>query len=327
MTHFDYIPPMTKKSIFFIVYPGFELLDLSGPVSVFTAANTLAKQTLYEIRIPSTQGGLITSSSGLAVQTQDLAGVSCDSTTTMLVVGADKEPLQKAMSDLSLCEWLKRQCGFAERYGSVCSGTFLLNAAGLLDGKTVTTHWAGCQILQKIRSEETVLKEALYHVDGKCWTSAGVTTGIDMALEMLKRDHGHALMQSVAQYLVVYTQRPGKQSQFAVVQEMVPNAEDNFSGLISWLKKEVMRPIKVAEMADLMCMSERSFQRRFSASFTTSPSRFFERMRMEYARDFLLPRHSVELAARMLGYSSIASFRKSFHKHFGLSPSTSKQMR
>ncbi len=357
MTNNDYITPMAQRSIYFIVYPGFELLDLSGPMAVFSAANTLAASVLlgkavadtteqdnfqvensqvdneltnnllYQTKTLSSSGGLVASSAGVAVQTERLSEFQCNSSTTFLIVGAHGSALKQANQDKVLCSWLAAQSVLAERFGSVCSGAFVLHAAGILADKTVTTHWAGCGYLQTLKSKQSVLQDALYHIDGKCWTSAGVTTGIDMALEMLKRDHGQQLMLTVAKYLVVYSQRPGTQSQFAVVQEMKPNQADAFANLINWLKKEILRPIKVGEMADFMCMSERSFQRRFSEQFSTSPSRFYERMRMEYARDFLLPRHAVEVAANMLGYSSVAAFRTGFKKHFGISPSIGKQIR
>lgn len=311
---------MSVRSVFFIVYPGFELLDLSGPLSVFSSANALVEQPVYKLETLSTDGGVVHSSAGVGVATRKLCEVKCNSTTTYLIVGSYGEYLREARKDAVLCHWLHEQSGLADRFGSVCTGAFVLEAAGLLAGKTVTTHWAGIEQLRALNKPNHVLEDALYHNDGNCWTSAGVTTGIDMALEILKRDHGQALMQMVARYLVVYSQRPGKQSQFAVIQQDAHDQEDDFARLLNWLKENIVRQIKVSEMADFMCMSERSFQRRFSALYSQSPSRYFERMRMEYARDFLLPKHSVERSARLMGYKSVAAFRTSFKKHFGMSP-------
>ena len=295
-------------------------------MSVFATANTLAKASLYELDTVSAEPGRISSSAGLSIYADDLSKMHLDSRSTILVVGADRAPLLHASQDTRFTNWLAANVDRAERYGSICSGAFLLEAAGLLDSKVAATHWAGCGALREQNDRVTVLADALYHVDGKCWTSAGVTTGIDMALEMLRRDHDKALMQSVAKYLVVYAHRPGKQSQFAQLQDMKTNEEGLFSELLAWLREEVERPIKVSEMADFMCMSERSFQRKFTEGFSISPARFFERMRMEYARDFLLPQLSVDMSARALGYGSVAAFRKSFEKHFGLKPSTIKQI-
>lgn len=295
-------------------------------MSVFATANVLAKASLYELETVSIEPGQVRSSAGLLMFASDLCKICVDSRTTILVVGADSAALLKASRDTRFSKWLAENAPRAERFGSICSGAFLLESAGLLDNKVVSTHWAGCEALHLQNDRVTVLADALYHVDGKCWTSAGVTTGIDMALEMLRRDHNKALMQSVAKYLVVYAHRPGKQSQFAQLQDMKPNEEGLFSELVAWLRKDVVRPIKVSEMADFMCMSERSFQRKFTEGFSISPSRFFERMRMEYARDFLLPQLSVDMSARALGYRSVAAFRKSFEKHFGLKPSTIKQL-
>jgi len=318
---------MTMRTIFFVVYPGFELLDLSGPLSVFATCNAMLDAPRYDLKTLSATPGLVASGAGLSVHTDALEEADIDHRSTLLVVGANRTPLMTAVQNRPLVSWLAKHFTHAERYGSICSGTFLLQAAGALDGKTVTTHWAGCEQLSAGAAGVTVLNEALYYTDGRCWTSAGVTTGIDMALEMLKRDQGKAVMDRVAKYLVVYSQRPGKQSQFAQIQNMKQNEEDAFSELIVWLRAHIDRPIKIAEMADHMCMSERSFQRKFSRSFGVSPSRFFERMRMEHARDFLLPKQGVELTAQALGYRSVAAFRSSFAKHFGLTPSTSKQLR
>lgn len=315
------------KQILFVIYPGFELLDLSGPMSVFSTANALRGEDIYQSLVCSGLGGPVRSGAGVEVLSRPIHSVAIDQTSTVLVVGADEQPLQRANCDRALIGWLSDNCGSAERFGSVCSGTFLLHAAGLLSGKTVTTHWAGCRMLQAIAQDVSVLQDALYHIDGTCWTSAGVTTGIDMALEMIKRDHGEALMGSIAKRLVVYSQRPGKQSQFRQMQDLKPNQEDDFSRLVLWLKEQVCVPLKISDMAQFMCMSERSFQRRFSQHFGMSPSRFFERMRMEFARDFLLPKHAVECTARELGYRSVAAFRTAFEKHFGVSPSFSQLLR
>jgi transcriptional regulator GlxA family with amidase domain len=226
-----------KNHVAFIVYPSFELLDLSGPMSVFSSANALSAAAIYELRVFSVAGGLIASSSGLSVMTQSLTEAEIDQSWTALVVGANIQPLQEASTDKVLLVWLSQHMPLADRFGSICSGTFLLRAAGLLSERTVTTHWAGCETLAQMGNDFSVLKDALYHVDGNCWTSAGVTTGIDMAMEMLKRDHGIELMQAVAKSLVIYAQRPGKQSQFSHAVDLKPNQEEGFSELVVWLKK------------------------------------------------------------------------------------------
>ena len=327
MTKNNYITPMIAREVIYVLYPGFELLDLSGPMSVFSAANSLSGKTLYAQHSVSVEGGLVTAESGLAVQSESCGSTKATPLSTLLVVGAQLVPLRDAMMNERLLGWLSNTAGICERFGSVCSGTFVLQAAKLLNGLTVTTHWAGCETLGQMGPDVKVLDDALYHIDGACWTSAGVTTGIDMALEMLRRDHGEPLMREVAKNLVVYAHRPGKQSQFSQLLELSDGQDDDFASLINWLKDQIRRPVKVSEMADHLCMSERSFQRRFTARHRISPARYFERMRMEFARDYLLPQYSVEQAARALGYRSVAAFRTGFQKHFGLSPSMSQRVR
>ena len=145
MTFLDYITPMNtsqskRKNIYFIIYPGFELLDLSGPMSVFSGANGLANETLYDIKTLSVQSGLITSGAGLTVASEKLTDVSVDSSTSVFVVGAEMTPLINAASNSDLVQWLQTNIPSAERYGSICSGTFILQSAGVLKDKTVTTH-------------------------------------------------------------------------------------------------------------------------------------------------------------------------------------------
>lgn len=318
---------MHERSVLFAIYPGFELLDLSGPMSVFSAANSLSKRTLYHQQCVSVEGGLVTAESGLTIMSNPCGDSNVSPRTTLLVVGAQAKPLQQAMANKILTGWLASESGNCERYGSVCSGAFLLQAANLLRGMTVTTHWAGCESLSQLGKDINVLNDALYHVDGCCWTSAGVTTGIDMALEILRRDHGEKLMKDVAKNLVVYAHRPGKQSQFSQLLDLGGKQDDDFAGLINWLKTQLRRPVRVSEMAAYLPMSERSFQRRFTARHRISPARYFERMRMEFARDYLLTQFSVDQAARELGYRSVPAFRTAFQKHFGISPSVCRQIR
>lgn len=317
---------MFKRYMIYALYPGFELLDLSGPMSVFSAANVLAGQPLYEQRCVSSGGGVVVSESGAGIVSEPLASAPVEPHVTMLVVGAQELALKTAMQDDTLNLWLASSAGMAERYGSICSGAFLLQSAGLLKGKSVTTHWAACDILAGF-GDASVLRDALYHVDGNCWTSAGVTTGIDMALEIVRRDQGDALMREVAKNLVVYAHRPGKQSQFSRLLDLKGEQDDTFWSLLVWLKEKVREPVRVAQMAEFVSMSERNFQRRFSACFGLSPARYFERMRMEFARDFLLPKFRVEQTALELGFKSVAAFRTCFRKHFGISPSVSQQVR
>lgn len=203
----------------FIVYPGFELLDVSGPASVFNGANRALRQRgkpeFYNVAIASAEGGTVESSGGIALETQLIAELRPAQARTVLVVGAEREPLMQAVADPTLRVSLPRLVSKAERFGSVCTGGFVLAALRLLDGRRIATHWDSCTPLAKTFPKVTVDPEALYVIDGRLWTSAGVTTGIDMALAMVAHDIDATIAGEVAKRLVLYARRPGYQSQFS----------------------------------------------------------------------------------------------------------------
>lgn len=217
MTEWRYILPMHR--VVFIVYPGFELLDSAGPASVFNGANHALSERgrppFYQVVLASCAGGNIESSSGVAVGTCRMADI--EKADTVLVTGAEREPLLRALADPVLQPALRRLIGTADRFGSVCSGGFVLAAMGLLEGCRVATHWASCEPLASAFPRITVDADALYVVDGRLWTSAGVTTGIDMTLVMIARDLDPAIAGDVARRLILYARRPGYQSQFSPV--------------------------------------------------------------------------------------------------------------
>jgi transcriptional regulator GlxA family with amidase domain len=245
---------MTKRRTLFLVYDGFELLDMAGPATVFTTANALAGRTLYDVAMIS-KASTVTSSGGIGVATTPIRGLRLSALDTMLVMGAYAGPLQRAAADVDIAGVLRRAALRAERFGSVCSGAFVLASAGLLRGKRATTHWAGCDQFRALFSETIMEAESLYVNDGRLWTSAGVTTGVDMALAMLAHDHGPALMGQVAKYLVVYAHRPGHQSQFSGVIDAQTKHDGEFAGLISWLGERLDHHITVAAMAAHVGMS------------------------------------------------------------------------
>jgi len=326
MTKLNYIPPMKTKNIVFVIYPGFELLDLSGPVSVFSTANALQKHDPYIIHTVSVEGGAVTSSAGIDVDSMALDVIVVDQDTTVLVVGADAQALFTASLNAKLKAWLVTNTKNVARYGSICSGTFLLAAAGLIDQRTVTSHWAGCEQLQKMHPEVKVKPESLYVIDNNLWTSAGVTTGLDMSLEMLRRDLGASIMNQVAKHLVVYVHRPGNQSQFSDLLTLQTRANSDYSELLAWLDGKLGQQIKVEEMADFMCMSERTFYRKFTACMGITPSKYVEEAKLKRAKSLIEGGQQISLAAADVGFKSEAAFRTQFERRFGLTPSMHKKL-
>ena len=310
------------RRVIFLIYAGFDILDLSGPLSVFSTANEKSNQTLYEIIIASTTGGLICSSCGVCVSSVELEQFKFRrKKDTVLIVGANRKPLLDACSDTKLLDALKRASIKSERFGSICSGTFLIGAAGLLTKRRCTTHWAGVEELSKHFDKAIVDQESLYVTDGRLWTSAGATTGIDMALSILRIDHGNQLMGLVAKWLVLYVHRPGYQSQFSLMLNLQFAGKGTFQPLVDWLSEVLHLPIKVSDMAEKVLMTERTFYRKFTSEIGLTPSKFLETLRLQRAKELLESGISVKRVTVEVGYRSEAAFRNAFKIKFGLSPS------
>ncbi|MEE2690623.1 MAG: helix-turn-helix domain-containing protein [Pseudomonadota bacterium] len=313
---------MTRpRRILFIVYPGFEILDLAGPASVFANANLACGATRYEIRYLSARGGRVRSGGGLEMETAPISAERRTADDTLLVVGAGAEDLRAALLDAELISALSNMAKGAGRIGSICSGAFLLAETGALDGKSATTHWAAQTYLARRYPAARLNDDALYVVDGNCWTSAGVTAGIDMALAMLRRDCGDAVMREVARRLVVYAHRPGRQSQFSSLLDAQTAASGDFSSLIAWMDSNLGEPIDVAALARHAGMSERTFHRRFVKAVGATPARFLEDLRLHRAKFLLEAGNSVKQSAYAVGFASESGFRTAFEKKFGVSPS------
>lgn len=308
------------RRILFIAYDGLQLLDLAGPAMAFETANRLSGQALYEMRTLSPAGGAIACDGGFEIQSEALANYQPGPRDTVLVMGAEAKPLRRAMANRAIRDWLRNAAGKAERIGSVCTGTFLLAAAGLLDGRQATTHWAGCDPLAKSFPRVAVNPDALYVIDANFWTSAGVTTGVDMALAMVKADAGSALMGQVAKRMVVYAHRPGRQSQFSEVLAAQTADRGGFSELIAWIHAHLGDPLAVPDLAARAGMSERSFQRKFTATIGVSPAKYVEKARIEQAKQLLEAGLLVKETANRVGFRSEASFRAAFHAAYGLNP-------
>lgn len=327
MTSFDYILPMTKiRRIIFITYEGAELLDLAGPSSVFSTASRLSGKSLYSLVTASLRGGIVRHGCGTSVDTVQLGKLKISKRDTLLVVGAYADCLGNAMRDTKLVAMITEIAKQAERIGSICTGAFILGEAGILSGKRAATHWAGQRQLNELYPEVLLDEDSLYVVDGKLWTSAGVTAGIDMALAMVCSDHGVELKSQIAKQLVVYAHRPGHQSQFSQLLVAQATADERFTPLLDWLHRRLDKPTRVVEMADFVGMSERSFHRAFTASFETSPSKFFEQMRLDASKEFLESGLSVKQVMAITGFKSEAAFRKAFRAKYGITPGMHRRM-
>ena len=306
---------------YILAYEGCQLLDVTGPAAVFGAANEATDGPAYELRIVSADGGLVRSNCGVALDSRKIGGQP----DTLLVAGGSRG-LKAAMTRPDLRRWLRRVAPRAERFGSVCTGAFVLAAAGLLDGRRVATHWASCERLARGFPSLEVDAEALYVVDGKIWTSAGVTTGIDMALALVEADLGPALANLIARHFVLYARRPGYQSQFSPLLQAQTEAQAPFADLIDWMQAHLDHRLDVPELAARAGLSERSFYRKFTEATGKTPAHFVESLRLDAARALLAGDLPLKAIAGKVGLSSPSRFGQAFERRFGMAPSLFRQM-
>ncbi len=240
----------------------------------------------------------------------------------LFVPGADEAPLTAALADGELIAHVAALAEGSARTCSVCSGAFLLAAAGLLDGRRAASHWRGLNALAARFPAVRVDRSALHVEDGPVWTSAGVTAGIDMALAIVERDLGHAVAIAVARELVLFLVRPGGQAQFSGALDYQERAlNTDLRELPPWLEANLVRGITVADMASAMRMSERSFHRRCIAIFGTTPLALLQDLRLERARALLEdPSLPAKQVASLCGFGDAAVMGKLFRRRFGLTP-------
>jgi len=234
--------------------------------------------------------------------------------------------LRAVMARQDVRRWLRKAAPRARRYGSVCTGAFVLAAAGLLDGKRVATHWASCERLADGFPALTVDADSLYVVDGKVWTSAGVTTGIDMALALVEADLGAATANLIARHFVLYARRPGYQSQFSPLLQAQTAAEAPFAALIDWMQAHLDQPLDVPALAARAGLSERSFYRKFAQATGKTPAHFVEGLRLDAARTLLAQGLPIKAIAGKVGLSSPARLGQAFERRFGMAPSLFREM-
>jgi transcriptional regulator GlxA family with amidase domain len=224
------------------------------------------------------------------------------------------------MADAKLIAWLGRASSVVRRIGSVCSGAFILARAGLLDGHRVATHWASCERLADYRPAATVDRNAIFGRDGTLWTSAGVTTGIDMALAMLEDDFGRAVADRVAAQLVLYLRRPGFQSQFTEALLAQAQAGDPLGAIVARARSQ-LRSLDVPRLAKLAGLSGRTLHRRCREHLGMTPAKLVERLRVEHARTLLSTTvRSLKSIAHESGFSNGERMRRAFERELGVRP-------
>lgn len=306
------------RDIGFLLFLDCSLLDFTGPLTAFDVANRINDRPghpLYRLRVMSEPGGLLTSASGIAVATHPLDPAPLDT----LIVAGGAGPREGLLSK-PLLDYTRHAALHARRMASVCTGAFVLAAAGLLDGKRATTHWRLATRLQRLHPAVQVDSDKIFIRDGNVWTSAGISAGIDLALALIEEDHGTALAQAVARELVVYHRRPGGQSQFSSLLEMDPPS-GRIRQTLSYAREHLHETLSAERLAAIACLSRRQFDRAFSAETGQTPAKAIEKLRAEAAR----PRvesgeESLENIARAVGFEDPERMRRAFLRVFGYPP-------
>ncbi|MEV4016371.1 GlxA family transcriptional regulator [Nonomuraea angiospora] len=307
-----------RRRVLMIVFPGFQLLDLAGPADVFATAALLAPEDGYQVEVAAVRAGPVPAGNGIAVTARALGEVA-GPVDTLMVVGGMSVPEQ--LGDRELVGAVARLAAGARRVASVCNGAFLLAEAGLLDHRRATTHWLAAGELDARYECVEVDPDPLYIEDGNVWTSAGVLSGVDLALALVARDHGHALARDVARGLVVYLHRPGGQSQFSTpMRAMTPRSEP-LRELQAYIDANPAADLSVPALAGRVGMSERHFSRVFTEQTGLSPGRYVERSRAEAARRLLeVTAHPLDRVARESGLGTPETLYRVFRRHWRISP-------
>ncbi len=310
-----------------VVFDRFQLLDLAGPLEVLRSATLLGAVPGYRLVVASPSGEAVRSESGVSVaadtslQRLRRARTPID---TLLVVGG--LGAQEAGADPRVVRGVRALASPARRVASVCTGAFVLAAAGLLDGRSATTHWASCDRLAALHPRVDVIPDRIYVRDGSVWTSAGVTAGIDLALALVEDDCGAQLAHSVAGWLVVFARRPGGQAQFSVQLRALPARTATIAALQRWLPDHLAEPLTVEQLAERAAMSPRSFARRFRAETGTTPAAHLEALRIEAARRLLETSDlGIPAIAARVGMRRAETFHRAFRRRCGTTPDQYRQ--
>ncbi|WP_395321285.1 GlxA family transcriptional regulator [Variovorax sp. UC74_104] len=302
-----------------LAFPRFQLLDIAGPADVFAeASHQLGNPRAYQVQVIGTKAGVLKSSGGLKLAVDATVETHRGAIDTLLVAGSPR--IEDMESDTQLQDWLRRQAGAVRRYGSVCSGAFVLAASGLLDGKRVATHWNVATGLAAAYPRARVEADAIYVKDGNLFTSAGVTAGMDLALAMVEEDHGRELALRVARQLVMFLKRPGGQSQFSAHLAAQTSERSAMREVQDHVLANLKDDLSVPALAARAGMSERSFARIFRSETGTTPAEFVENARIDAARR--LAEESDAPAKRLadaVGYANVDGFRRAFSRRLGVS--------
>jgi len=309
---------VTEPHIVIVAFPSGQILDVSGPMEVFSTASRFLPIAPYRTQVVSAAGGAVLSTSGMEFLTTAIADVVGPIDTLVIAGGRD---IHEASGDEYLVRHIRRLATVSRRVTSVCSGAFLLAAAGLLDGKRATTHWADCALLASDYPLVAVEPDSIYVHDDDVWTSAGVTAGIDLALALVADDHGPRAAGEVARQLVVYLRRSGGQAQFSAVLAAQSSDHEPVRDVLTWLTDNLTADLSIPALAVRAHLSDRQFSRVFKAEVGITPAEHVEAVRMEAACRLLeTTSKSMEQIAAVCGFGVPETMNRAFRRRLNTTP-------
>jgi transcriptional regulator GlxA family with amidase domain len=304
-----------SRVVVIVVFDDVTMLDVAGAGEVFAEANRFGAD--YRIKIASVDGRDVTTSIGTRLGVTDALS-SIESADTIMVAGSDNLP--RRAIDPALVDAVKSAAARTRRLASICTGSFILARAGLLNGRRATTHWHDARLFARAFPDVAVEPDAIFVRDGDVFTSAGVSSGIDLALALVEMDHGTELVRDVARWLVVYLKRAGGQSQFSTLVEAEPPPQSPLRRVAEAIAADPSGDHSVKKLAAQAALSTRQLTRLFQSELGTTPARYVEMVRIDAARAALDAGRSVADTARLAGFGSTESLRRVFVDHLGVSP-------
>ncbi|WP_406194436.1 GlxA family transcriptional regulator [Streptomyces sp. NBC_01017] len=306
---------MAQRTVLFVLFDGVQSLDVTGPLEVFAGAEKHRAGT-YRIRTASLDGAPVRTSSHLTVVPDESLTDVSEPHTLLVPGGEGTRGPQPGLTD-----WLREHGPRAERLVSVCTGAILLAAAGLLDGRRATTHWAYCDKLARDHPAVEVDPDPIYVRDGRVATSAGVTSGIDLALALVEEDLGRDVALGIARHLVVFLRRPGNQAQFSAQLAAQTAQREPLREVQRWITEHPGADLTVETLAVRASLSARHFARAFQTETGMTPGRYVDRVRLEHARRLLEDTSDgIEEISRASGYGTPEAMRRAFVKTLGAAP-------
>ena len=303
-------------------FDGASALDIVGPLDVLSGSIVASQRHNpdYTVEVASLKGGLITTTpGGLQIQTKPLGAFSDRQIDTLMIAGG--ECIDQVLDNDRLVDWVTKTAGRARRVASVCTGAFLLAQAGHLAGRSATTHWRWANRFKKRFPDVRVEMDRIYVQDGKFFSSAGITAGMDLALALLEDDLGPKTALAVARNWVMFLKRPGGQSQFSSLLPPSTQAQGPIADLLTWVQDNLDSDLTVDSMARRCAMSPRNFARKFTADVGTTPAKYVEAVRLQAAKSYLeTTPTAIETIAAQTGFDSPDRMRKSFLRHLKVNP-------